>query len=307
MTISRRTMITSAAVFAASATLAKAPLLGRPPGYRPGFTPGVQLWTVNDELARDFAGTLAGLAALGFRRIEAAGWHGRTAAQFRGAAKAAGLDCVSAHYSLPDLLQDVESRLAFAREVGVTYVVASSPAPSRPLNSTKPWPLAIAEAMTLADWRANAAALDRIGERARSMGLLFGYHNHVGEFLDYDGFMPLDEIVRLTDPANVVLELDLGWVAGAGLDPVAMIERYAQRIHLLHVKDLATSERTPGKMVSDARTTPIGEGTIDWPAVFRAAERAPIHSYFVEQEPPFTEPPLEALEKSIAYLRRLPV
>ena len=305
MAISRRTLIARAAMVAASSAFANRPLLARPPGYRPGFVPGVQLWTVNDELAHDFPGTLGALAALGFRRVEAAGWHGRSAAQFRDAVKTAGLDCVSAHYSLPDLLGDTEGRLAFAREVGVTYVVASSPAPSRPLDPSKSWPLANAEAMALADWRANAAALDRIGERARAMGLLFGYHNHVGEFLDYDGFMPLDEIVRLTDPANVVLELDLGWAAGAGQDPVAMIERYASRIHLLHLKDLASSQRTPGKMVVDARTTPVGEGTIDWPAVFRAAERAPIHSYFVEQEPPFTEPPLAALAKSIAYLRGL--
>ena len=84
-----------------------------------------------------------------------------------------------------------------------------------------------------------------------------------------------------------------------------MLEAYAHRTHLLHVKDLATSERVPGKIVSDERTTPIGQGTIDWPAVFRVAAKAPIHSYFVEQEVPFAEPPLQALAKSIAYVRNL--
>ena len=303
MSISRRIFIARAGMAAAGAALASAPGFARSAAY----PPGVQLWTVKDELARDLDGTLGALATLGYRRVEAAGWHGRTPAQFRAAVAAAGLECVSAHYGLRDLLEDSESRLAFARDVGVTYVVASSPAPSKPLDPNKSWALANAEAMTLADWRSNAAVMDRIGERARAMGLVFGYHNHSAEFLDYDGFMPMDEIVRLTDPANVVLELDLGWVAGAGQDPARMLERYAARIHLLHLKDLATTERVPGKIVADDRTTPIGSGTIDWRAVFRAAEMAPIHSYFVEQEAPFTEPPLEALAKSIAYLRRLSV
>jgi sugar phosphate isomerase/epimerase len=273
----------------------------------PDYPPGVQLWTVKDDLARDFEGTLRAIGRLGYRRIESAGWHGRTASQFRRAVSAAGLDCVSAHYGLRDLIEDTDGRLGFARDVGARYVVASSPAPKRALDSSKPWPVAVAEAMTLADWRSNAEAMDRIGRRARAMGLRFGYHNHSAEFLAYERRLPMDEITRLTDPAHVVLELDIGWVAGAGYDPVEVIRRYAPRIHLLHVKDLATSERVPGRLVKDERTTVIGEGTLDWPAIFKAARQAPVNSYFVEQEYPFTEPPLQALGKSIAYLRRLPI
>jgi sugar phosphate isomerase/epimerase len=271
------------------------------------YPPGVQLWTVKDDLARDFEGTLRAIGRLGYRRIESAGWHGRTAIQFRRAVNAAGLDCVSAHYGLRDLIEDMDGRLGFARDVGARYVIASSPAPTRALDSSKPWPVAVAEAMTLADWRSNAETMDRIGRRAQAMGLRFGYHNHSAEFLAYERRLPLDEIVRLTDPAHVVLELDIGWVAGAGYDPVEVIRRYAPRIHLLHVKDLATSERIPGRLVRDERTTVIGEGTLDWPAIFKAARQAPVHSYFVEQEDPFTEPPLQALAKSIAYLRGLSI
>jgi sugar phosphate isomerase/epimerase len=262
---------------------------------------------VKEEIARDFEGTLRALGRMGYRRIEAAGWHGRTPAQFRAAIRSAGLDPVAAHYGLRDLIDDMEGRLAFARDVGVKYVVASSPAPSRPLEQGKPWAAGMAEAMTLADWRSNAEAMDRIGRRARQMGLRFGYHNHSAEFLAYERRLPMDEIVRLTDPDNVVLELDIGWVAGAGYDPVETINRYAPRIHLLHIKDLASAVRVPGRMIEDERTTVIGEGTIDWKAVFRAVRRAPIHSYFVEQEDPFTEPALQAVRKSLAYMRSLSI
>lgn len=269
--------------------------------------PGIQLWTVKEDMAKDPAGTLKALGGMGYKRVEAAGWHDRTPAQFRKMLTDAGLDCTSAHYGLGDLIKDAESRLAFARDVGAKYVIASSPAPRRAIDPKKPWSEGVAEAMTLADWRANALAMERIGRRARQMGLRFGYHNHSAELINYEGRMPLAEIARLTSPRNVVLELDIGWVAGAGHDPVTIINRFAPRIHLLHIKDLATKVRVPGKMAKDERTTVIGQGTINWRQVFHAVEKAPIHSYFVEQEEPFTEPALVAARKSLAYLRTLHV
>lgn len=300
MLITRRNFVAAAGALGACSTV---------PGPK-GVTaldlpPGIQLWTVKQDMARDPEGTLRALGAIGYRRVETAGFHDRTPEQFRSALEAAGVEAVSAHYGLKQLIASTEATLAFARDVGVQYVVASSPAPSRTPDPSKRWSHAVAEAMTLSDWRSNAEALDRIGARARTMGLRFGYHNHSMEFFDYDGVMPMDEIVRMTDPANVVIELDIGWVAGGGYDPVQIIGRFAPRVHLLHIKDLATSERVPGRMVADESTTVIGQGTIDWRAVFSAARSAPIHSYFVEQEEPFAEPPLQAAAKSLAYLRSL--
>lgn len=271
------------------------------------FPPGIQLWTVKEDMARDPDGTLKALGKMGYKRVEAAGWYGRTPQQYKAAVKAAGLDCVSAHYGLKDLIDDTDAKLTFARDVGCKFVVASSPAPPRPLDPSKPWPLAVAEAMNLEAWRSNAQEMERIGKRARELGLRFGYHNHSAELLDYSGVMPLAEIVRLTNPAHVMLELDIGWVAAAGYDPVPIIDRFAPRIELLHIKDLLSSVRVPGKMIEDERTTVIGEGTIDWPATFRALRKAPVHSYFVEQEDPFTEPALQAAKKSLAFMRKLSI
>ncbi|MFL6734004.1 MAG: sugar phosphate isomerase/epimerase family protein [Sphingomicrobium sp.] len=299
---SRRQMLAGAGLMSAGAMLPSV-------GFARGKTmpPGIQLWTVKEDMAKDPEGTLKSLGRMGFKRVEAAGWHDRTPAQFRKMVTDAGLDCVSCHYGLGDLIKDADTRLAFARDVGVKYVVASSPAPTKPLDSKKPWPVAVAEAMSLEDWRSNAEAMNMIGAKAKALGLRFGYHNHSAEFLNYNGVVPLDELARNTDPANVVLELDIGWVAGAGYDPVDVIKRHASRIHLLHIKDLMTSERVPGQMVKDDRSTVIGKGTINWPAVFRAARKAPIYSYFYEQEDPFTEPALQAASKSLAYLKSLHV
>ena len=267
--------------------------------------PGLQLWTVQDDLARDFTGTLRELRRMGYERIETAGWRGMTPEAYRAGVIAAGLEPYSAHFSMRDLIDEYETELAQARDVGVRYVVASSPASTVPLDPGKPWNIALAEAMTLADWRRNAEAMNRIGARAREMGLRFGYHNHAAEMLEYDGRVALHEILDLTDPALVTLELDIGWVAAAGHDPVHAIEQHASRIELLHVKDIATAARGRGQIAPDLATTPIGAGTVDWTAVFAAADTAPIASWFVEQEPPFVRPPLEGLQQSLTYLRTI--
>jgi sugar phosphate isomerase/epimerase len=291
-----------------SGAVAAGTMLARPASAaKLRIPPGIQLWTVKDDMARDPEGTLKTLGRMGYKRVEAAGWHGRTPQQFRKMVKAAGLECVSAHYGLKDLIDDTEGRLTFARDVGVKYVVASSPAVPKPLDPAKPWPIAVAEAMNLEAWRSNAAAMEKIGKRARALGLRFGYHNHSAELLDYQGVMPLAEIVRMTNPRNVALELDIGWVAAAGYDPVTIIRRFAPRIELLHIKDQLSPVRVPGKMIEDDRTTVIGQGTINWKSAFRALRRSPVHSYFVEQEDPFTEPPLDAARKSLAYMQSLSI
>jgi sugar phosphate isomerase/epimerase len=269
--------------------------------------PGIQLWTVKEDAARDFEGTLKELARIGYKRVEGAGWHGRSAAQVRKALADARLEMPAAHYGLQTLIDETDASLRFAREVGAKYVVASSPAPRRKLDPKKPWSEGVAEAMSLADWRWNAEEMEKIGRKARAMGLRFAYHNHSAELIPYEGRLPLDEIVRLTNPRNVALELDIGWVAGAGHDPVPIIRKYQRRIELLHIKDLVTKERTPGKMVKDERTTVIGQGTLNWRPIFNALKQSPVHSYFVEQEEPFTEPPLKAAAKSLAYMLALHV
>jgi sugar phosphate isomerase/epimerase len=297
----RRTFLGLGGAAAAAALAARA---GAMPGVG-ALPPGVQLWTVKVELAQDFDGTLRRLRQIGFRRIEAAGWADRTPAAFGQAVTAAGLEPFSCHFSMRDLLDEHESKLAQARDVGARYFVASSPAWTRPIDPAKPWITAVADAMTLDDWRRNADAMNRVGARARAMGMRFGYHNHPMEFLTLDGTFVWDELIRLTDPAAVCFELDLAWVAGAGYDPAQMLTRYAERVELLHVKDVRARERVPGRINGDFQTLPVGAGTIDWRATFRAAERGRVAGWFVEQEPPFAESPFIGLAQSLSYLREL--
>ena len=248
----------------------------------PPALPGVQLWTVDAELRRDFGGTLRRLAEIGYRRVEAAGWYGRTPAAFRAACDAAGLVCDSAHVALAELVAEPQRVIDAAGVIGLRYVVAPSPLP--PAGG----------AMSRDDWRRTAAALERAGEAMTAAGLLFAYHNHRDEFADHGGRLGFDEILA-TPPRHVRLELDVGWATVAGEDPAALIRRHGERVMLLHAKDVTAA----------GGFAELGRGVIDWPAVFRAARQAGVRGWYVEQDPPHARPVLESLAISLAALRRL--
>ncbi len=276
-----------------------APGAPAPTRGRPAFLaePGVQLWTVNAELQRDFERTLRSVAALGYRRVETAGLHGRTPAQFRAALDAAGLSCDSIHVSIGDLESDLEARMDEAVQLGARWVVASAPVPAAPPDPKLDWQVGMGRAMTLADWRRNAELMNRFGGRAAAGDLRFAYHNHAFEFQPVDGVVPWDELLRLTDPGLVKLELDVAWATVGGLDPVAVMRANPGRCELLHLKDV---RRTPQ---GGWTTVEVGAGEVDWPAVFAAAETAGVQAAFVEQEAPFARPVLDSLRTSLAYLR----
>jgi sugar phosphate isomerase/epimerase len=92
----------------------------------------------------------------------------------------------------------------------------------------------------------------------------------------------------------VRLELDCGWVASAGLDPVTYLKRWPHRYMGLHVKDVKAG--FVPNFAMQTLPTEVGSGVMDWPAILRAAWSAGVRQYYLEQEPPFSRPPLESLQ-----------
>src|SRR5215475_5572517 len=97
-----------------------------------GLPAGIQLYTVKDELAKDFDGTLKKVGAIGYKEVEAAGYYGKSAASFRKSIEDAGLTLPAAHYSLQDLLKDLDGKLSFAHDLGLKYIVCSFPFVANP-------------------------------------------------------------------------------------------------------------------------------------------------------------------------------
>jgi sugar phosphate isomerase/epimerase len=302
MGISRRTFLKTASTSAVGAALlARVPKLKADPL---GLPLGLQLYSVRDLLPKDYQGTLRQLAAIGYREVEAAGFFGRGPSEVKQAMDDAGLRCVSAHYSLKDLLPQVEETVQYGKDLGLQFIVCASPWFKDPSRVKDAGSRAAREAMTLDDWRWNADQFNRIGDRINTAGMRFAYHNHTPEFRSENGVVFYDELLRLTDPAKVTMELDCGWCVVAGKNPADYLTRDPARFSMLHVKDFKMTARvTPA---NPPPSTELGRGAINYHPIFEAAKKASIKHVFVEQEQ-FDMPPMEALRIDAAYMQALKV
>src|SRR5688572_3135883 len=194
---------------------------------------GLQLYTVRDVAAKDLVGTLAKLQAIGYREVETAGFYGKSGKEMRQILADHGMTAPSAHSSMGEIQKNMQKLVDGAAEVGAKYFICAFPS----LPGNKPPSAAIAKEITLDDWKWNAEQLNKLGEVAKKAGLQAGYHNHNMEFRTFNGVTAFDHLLKLTDPKLVTIELDLGWVVTAGLDPAKYIKQHADRISLLHVKD----------------------------------------------------------------------
>ncbi len=215
--ISRRTFLQTAAASAAAAGLWNS--LPRLMANPMGLPLGLQLYSVRDILPKDYEGTLKQLAALGYQEVEAAGFFGHSASEVKQAMDHAGLHCVSAHYPLKDLLPKVDETIQFGKDLGLQYIVCSSPMLKDSSRVKDSGSRAARESMTLEDWRWNADQFNHIGEKVGAAGMHFAYHNHTPEFRSENGVVFYDELMRATDPAKVSMELDCGWAVVAGAKP----------------------------------------------------------------------------------------
>jgi sugar phosphate isomerase/epimerase len=300
--ISRRSFLKTASASAACAALWNSvPRLMANPLNLPL---GLQLYSVRNVLPKDYEGTLKQLGALGYREVEAAGFFGHTPAEVKQAMDHAGLHCVSAHYSLKDLLPKVDETIQFGKDLGLEYIVCAAPMWKDPSRVKDPNSSTARESMTLDDWHWNADQFNRIGDRVNAAGIRFAYHNHTPEFRAENGVVFYDELMRLTDPAKVTMELDCGWAAVAGKNPADLLTRYSSRISMLHVKDFKMGHGTAPLPVPPS--TEMGHGVIDYHPIFEAAKKADIQHTFVEQEE-FDMPMMEALKIDADYMRAFTV
>jgi sugar phosphate isomerase/epimerase len=125
------------------------------------------------------------------------------------------------------------------------------------------------------------------------------------EFVDAGKGTGWDVLQAETDPTMVHFEVDLGWVSAAGLDPVEFLHRTKGRVRWIHVKDLKASTAANTALQMDP--TEVGSGRMDWKSILPAAKAAGVQHFYVEQEPPFTMPRIDAAAKSFAYLAALKV
>ena len=266
---------------------------------------GLQLYSVRDLAPQRIRRHTQAARRLGFKEVESAGYFNHSAAEVKSGLAAAGLNLVSAHHPMPLLRTKLDEILAFAKQLGVPTLVCSSPELKDPSRLKTMTPEQRHHAFTIEDWHWNAEQLNTIGEKVHAAGFNFGYHNHYTEFHTTDGLVPYDELMRLTDPAKVTMEMDCGWVVIGGSKPVEMLRKYPKRITMLHVKDFKPIQITPGVGASgEPNPVELGGGIIDYGPIFaEAAKAGNIKHIFVEQEA-FTVPPMQSLKIDADYMHK---
>jgi sugar phosphate isomerase/epimerase len=277
-----------------------------------GLAPGLQLWSVREQLKQDFSGTLRNVHSIGYREVELFELPA-SPRDFRKQVEDTGLTCVGGHFELMDFRNPAV--IAAAQELGLRYMILVFPEltawKGQSVDANFRQFVPRYEHISLADYQWNADQLNKCGARLKQHGIKAGFHNHAIDLKDLgNGQRGLDYLIQHTNSDLVCFEMDCGHVIHAGYDPIAYLNRYPTRIELLHLKDLARGYQISASLDTQERdrNSEIGAGVIDWKKLFQAASHAGhVKHYFVEHEGKMDHPPLEALQNSYSYLQSLKV
>jgi sugar phosphate isomerase/epimerase len=286
MTSRRQFLVSTAGLLAAGAA----------PAWAQGKTIplGLQLYTVRQDLAKDYEGTMRRVKAIGIRNVQANLTNsGKSAADQKKLYDSLGISWKSVHAGGDALRGNVQATIDQARKVGITNITCSFPL--FPVDRAR-----IMAGPTLDDWKRNAETFNKCGLLCKAAGMTFGYHNHNLEFRKVGNVVPYDLLIQQTDPSLVQMEMDIGWVVAGGADPAAYLTKHPTRFHSLHIKDLKKTgiPNTNMKMVSAI----IGRGIIDWKKLIPVIHRTSVEHAFLEIEEPYDPSPLGMVKASFEYL-----
>ena len=261
---------------------------------------GVQLYTVRDAMKKDFSGTIAKVASLGYKELEFAGYFKHSPADVRAILDKNGLTAPSCHVGYDVVEKHWPETVSAAQTIGHSFIIC---------------PGIDEKARKSADgWKRTADLFNKAGEASKKAGIQFGYHNHTFEFQPdpiLGGKRAYDFLLESTDPNLVKMEMDLCWISATGTDPLTYFSRFPGRFPLVHVKDYKALPHPPaGKKVFEPNDdfeknlmTEPGSGIIDWKRIFAHADEAGIQHFFVEHDQPAD--PFASLAASYKYLAAL--
>lgn len=241
---------------------------------------GLQLYTLREELAQDFEGTIRKVAELGYSGVEFFHYFGRTSEEVKALLSETGLTAIGAHRPYTELLENGEEEIRYISQIGSSNLIV---------------PYLTEEQR--ADWKAVAANLESLGTAFRGKGIDLHYHNHDFELREQaEGLTAFDYLYSRVPEDALKVEMDTCWVHYGGYDPAAYIRKYAGRLPLVHLKDMRTKED------GTAETVVLGEGEVNLTAILAASEEAGAEWAIVEQD--FcSRDPFESIKDSMEWLK----
>ncbi len=275
------------------------------------FPVGVQVYGLRDLLENtpeNFKNVMQEIKKMGYDGVELAGLYGLEPGFVKKTLDEVGLIPISAHVAFAEMMDDIDKVIADYSEIGVKYLVMPYMAEEyRPVN-----PEGFKEFLPL---------LNEIGEKIHKAGMTFLYHNHDFEFVKLEnGKWGYDEMFDSIPHDNLQSELDTCWCDVATGEAPEFIEKYTDRIPVVHLKDyikkgevknmyklIGIDEEDNGEDTGYFGFRPVGFGQMIWEPVLEAATKANANWVIVEQDEHYELEPLECARRSREYLRILGV
>lgn len=245
----------------------------------------IQIYSVRmiDGLERQ----LDAVAAAGYRHVELIGAHLDDAAGTRAKLDARGLTPSSSHVSIAALRERFDPVMDACRTIGITQLFM----PSVPLEERDSGG---------AYWSALGRELGQFSHRAKEYGIALGYHNHDWELRQKEsGVTALELLFDGAANSPLTWQVDVAWLARAGVDPKAWLHRYRDRVVSAHAKDLAPA----GEKLDEGGWADVGSGILDWDDLWLAARDAGAKCLVAEHDKP--NDPERFLRASYAFLSNL--
>ena len=236
---------------------------------------GLQLYSVRDECAKDFPGTIKAVAKIGFTGVEFAGYYGKTAQEVKAMLDENHLKCYGTHIGLDTLEGD-----NFAKTVEFNKVIGNNllivPYIDGQLRNSH---AKIVE---------TGKRFNEIAKKLKPFGMSLAFHNHADDFRVIEGEISWNTFFANTDN-DVLIQFDTGNALQGGQQAAPYLKRFPGRVVSVHVKDFSGTKQS----------SLLGEGDVNWKDVLPLlkAKRGP-RRYIIEQETyPF--PSLVCAEKCL--------
>ncbi len=117
------------------------------------------------------------------------------ASEIRRMIHGAGLGCESCHFQFRELKENLDDRIAYAKELGLKQMIVAT--------------FALRRDATMADWVHAADEMNKLGEQTHKAGIQLGFHNHNFEFKEIDGVLIYDELMKKLDPKLVKMQFQV--------------------------------------------------------------------------------------------------
>ena len=251
---------------------------------------GLQLYSLREQFKQEVPGTLDKVKGFGIKYAELAGTYNLSAEQFKAQLAERGIEAVGAHFPFERYRDDAEGVAREAKALGLKYAGCAWIPHQGDFDEKT--------------CREAASVFNRAGQALAKHGVKLFYHTHGYEFQPRDQGTLFDLLMAETKPDFVTYEMDIFWIVHPGQDPVKLLQKYGKRFELMHLKDM--KKGTPTGLLtgqSDVNNdAALGAGQMDLPAILRAAKKAGVKWYFIEDESPWSE---QQIPQSLRYLEQV--